>query len=93
MQMHNPCKITADIYCKSDTSGFPPSYRLYINDTLLTERTFTWDSKIFIRENIFANLPKGAHTIKVENCKVPGEFIVKNVVVDGKVVDNTTFVI
>ena len=33
-------QVQYDVYC--DWQGKPPSYRLYVNGELFTERTFTW---------------------------------------------------
>lgn len=44
----------------------PAIYRLYIDDDLITERTFIWDSNTHISENIFATLDPGFHQIRAE---------------------------
>ena len=42
-------------------------YRIYINDDLITERTWIWDNKTYLREDLWANLnPKDLHFIRLE---------------------------
>lgn len=42
-------------------------YRVYINDELITERTWIWNNNIFLKENIWINSPKdNQHTLKIE---------------------------
>jgi len=73
--------ITADIY--STTQG--ESYRLYIDDTLLTERTFIWNPiDTYIEEHIIVQAEPGSlHTVSVQSVGKTGDFLVKNVTVDG----------
>lgn len=42
------------------------TYRLYLDDHLITERTWIWDDKVFIREHIPVCLHPGKHTYRVE---------------------------
>jgi hypothetical protein len=50
-------------------------YRIYVDNDLITERTFAWPSyKTFIRENLICVLEPGNHTLKVENCSQAGYF-------------------
>ena len=76
--------VDVDIWCKYNEA--PPTYRVYLDDELLTERTFIWDSKNqYIREHIEVDVEPGYHEVKVINCsgsKV--EFIMNNVMVNGK---------
>jgi hypothetical protein len=68
----NEVKITADIYCDHNfrplefaTDG-EKSYRVYVNDDLITERTYIWhNNEYFVRENIVVRLPAGEHKFKV----------------------------
>ena len=47
-----------------------PKYRLYVNDDLFTERSWIWNQKIFVRENLSVHLETGInHTIRVEIIK------------------------
>ncbi len=43
------------------------SYRIYVDNDLITERTFIWDKdQTYISEHIFVALLPGPHEIKVE---------------------------
>lgn len=45
-------------------------YRLYVNDDLLTERSWIWNQQIFIKENLSVYLDVGIHhTIRLEIIK------------------------
>lgn len=81
--MNHVC-IDVDVWCKYiDT---PPIYRVYVDDEMLTERTFIWSStNQYIREHIEVYLDKGAHEVKIVNC---GDhhtvFFAQNITVNGK---------
>jgi hypothetical protein len=46
-------------------------YRLYVNNDLITERTWTWDIDTVIEENVCVNVaPKVNHSIRLECIKV-----------------------
>lgn len=69
--------IKVDVKCHWSES--PPVYRLYVNDDLITERTFAWPGyNIFIRENIICELEKGLHSLYIENCSDTGVFSLEN---------------
>ena len=47
-----------------------PRYRLYINDDLITERTWIWDMQTYIEEDLRVEVDKGInHTIRLELIK------------------------
>ena len=47
-----------------------PKYRLYVNDDLITERTWIWDIDTFIEENLQVEVPLGInHTIRLDLIK------------------------
>lgn len=57
--------ISIDLYC--EPFSVPQAYRLYIDDDLLTERTYIWQNpEQFVREHIVVNLEPGWHEIKIE---------------------------
>jgi hypothetical protein len=90
--MHSTTKIQVEVHCVDNT--FSPSYRLYLDDTLMTERTFIWDNtENCIDEEMITDINKGEHHIKIELVKPPGEFTLKNVRVNGNSVIGTQFVI
>lgn len=50
-------------------------YRIYVDNDLITERTFIWPGfKNYIRENIICLLEPGTHTLTIENCSKVGCF-------------------
>jgi hypothetical protein len=57
-------------------------YRIYINDELMTERSWVWENDIFIRENISVNIDKSIENYieLVPHLYVPdqAEFTIKN---------------
>jgi len=74
--------ITADIYASWSDSY--PSYRVYVDGDLLTERDFIWKGhEIFIREHIVVNLSPGHHNLLVEQITSHGSIRVQNILVDG----------
>lgn len=59
--------LSVDVYC-SYTEG-SPVYRIYVDNEMLTERTFRWPSyQNYIREHMIVDLPNGTHSVKVINC-------------------------
>lgn len=47
-----------------------PRYRLYVNDDLITERTWIWDMQTYVEENIRVEvLPGINHLIRLELIK------------------------
>jgi hypothetical protein len=58
--------IKIEIHCEKPSWAFKhydyrinsPIYRIYVNDEMMTERTWIWENDIFIKENISVNLDK-----------------------------------
>jgi len=74
--------ITADVYAQWGEAS--PSYRIYVNNHLLTERDFGWPGhEVFIRENIVVDLNPGVHRLRIEQIGNNGKIQVKNITVDG----------
>jgi hypothetical protein len=47
-----------------------PKYRLYVNDDLITERTWIWDMQTYVEEDIRVEVPPGInHTIRLDLVK------------------------
>lgn len=47
-----------------------PNYRIYVNNDMITERTWAWDINTYIEENLRVGLDHGVtHTIRVELIK------------------------
>lgn len=53
--------LTVEVHCIDPIEQ--NNYRLYINDDLLTERTWIWDSKTLINENIWIDVPNNSTNI------------------------------
>lgn len=68
----------------------PKIYRIYIDDDLITERTFIWDTQTHISENIFVSLDQGEHSIKVQSIELDADmektenFRILKLLVDGQ---------
>lgn len=62
-----------------------PRYRIYVDDDLITERTFTWSPKTqFVEENIVVRAVQGEHKFKLENVDPDdGFFTIKHIRLDG----------
>ena len=75
--------ISIDVHC---TVGHgEPVYRIYVDNELLTERSWVWPSyEVLIKEIIEVNFEDyGLHTLKLENCSVPNNFYFTSVHVNG----------
>lgn len=57
-------KIVFDLKC--DWEGFPPEYRLFVNDELMTERTYDFSSDYFVREMLQIQAEPGDYVIRLE---------------------------
>ena len=72
-------------------------YRLYVDQDLITERSFVWDKSCqFIRENLILTLDEGVHTIAAMPVdSKSGHFQIKNVTVNNSLVElaNDQFVV
>lgn len=71
--------LTVDVHCHRPKWVFTvntrfqnPSYRIYINDDLLTERTWIWDNDTIIQENMWIYVDTSiTHTLTiVPVCKI-----------------------
>lgn len=77
--------VTIDVSCHWNESP-APVYRLYVNEDLLTERTFVWPGyKNYIRENIVLDVNPGIHTVWIENVSNNGAFVLDNLSVEGRI--------
>ena len=84
------CKVSFDLFLDKGTN---PSYRLYINDELFAERTYSFPENKYLRENIQIDAEPGEYNInlvKLNKCK----FRLRNTTADFgpvEVIDSTTF--
>jgi hypothetical protein len=64
-------KLEVDVH--AHWSDNPPVYRLYVNDEMLTERTFGWaPHQFYIRENLSCNLNTGVHRLRLDQINNSG---------------------
>lgn len=76
-------KLEVDVY--GHWSDNPPVYRIYVDNELMTERTFGWPSyQNYITEHIYCDLDTGVHTLSLENLGTNSRFEL-----DGFTVDKT----
>lgn len=57
-------RVVCNVACKWE--GLPPIYRVYINDELFTERTWTWQSDFYLVEQIQIEAEPGEYEIRYE---------------------------
>lgn len=74
--------ITVDVKCPWSEDS--PVYRLYVDDDMITERTFGWPGyRVYITENIICDLEQGRHVIRIENCSPKGAFNLENLNIEN----------
>ena len=56
-------RVLADVHCEWE--GLDPIYRLYVNEELFAERTWTWSSS-YLEENLQIEAEPGEYTIRYE---------------------------
>lgn len=79
--------ITLDVYCDTTQHG-TPVYRVYVDNDLLTERSWIWPAyEIFIQENLEVDIEPGAHQVRIENCGAETVFRPRNLTVNGELVN------
>ena len=75
--------LSVDVHCH--WSENPPSYRIYLNDDMLTERIFRWPGyQNYIKEHIIVETTPGIHILRIENCSSWGTFKLDNLIVEDK---------
>lgn len=76
-------QITLDIYCEAGYQQ-EPVYRIYVDQDLLTERTWSWPRhEQYIQEVMTVNLESGTHQVRVEPLLGFAGFVAKNLTVNG----------
>lgn len=82
--------LLVDVVCRD--SGSSPVYRLYVDNDLITERTFTWPhGEKCIRERLVLRLTTGQHRVWVDKTE---SFELYNVNLNGvpvTLINNGTF--
>jgi hypothetical protein len=79
--MLTPCSILFYLYC--DWKHFSPTYRVYFNDELMTEREYIWDNKHHIlQEHIPVTIDVTVpHTVRIQAIRpLSGTFRVQGLV-------------
>ena len=76
-------ELTFQVHCYY--SGENPRYRIYVDEDLITERTFVWNSdNQYIEEHVIIDAPIGQHTLRVENVDPQlGTFTIEHILLDG----------
>lgn len=82
----NIVELSVEIHSEIEGS----QYRLYVDNDLLTERTFAYSHKHYIEEHIVLQVADGEHTIRVEPLR-SAPVTAKNLKVETTC--NATFVI
>jgi hypothetical protein len=84
-------ELTIDVFCQKNWDS-SPVYRIYVDNDLLTERTWIWPSyEIFIKENILVDLDPGKHRIAVQTCGPNSDNIVfRNLTGNGVLLPKTS---
>lgn len=79
--------ISIDVYCTSGEQN--PAYRVYVDDDLLTERSWVWPTyEVYIKEIIEVDLEPGTHYLRIDQIAGTGKFTTKNFVVNGALIEN-----
>ena len=66
-------KLEVDVHAHWNEN--PPVYRLYVDDEIFTERTFSWVSyQYYLTEHLCCNFSTGVHTLKLENLNTESSF-------------------
>ena len=76
--------LTFDLWCTYNTVH--PVYRVYVDDYLMTERTYIWQNpRYFLKETVPLYLPAGLHYLRIENLNPStSAFSIQNVQINGK---------
>jgi len=86
-------KVNFEVRC--DWEGFPPDYRVYVNDEMFAERTFKWRNDTFIKEVLQIEAVPGIYTIRVDQLSpFTGTFDISAPTVligNAEVLDNNRF--
>jgi hypothetical protein len=66
-----------------------PKYRIYIDNDLITERTWIWDQQTYINETLWAELESGiSYTVRLELIKSSpldlAQFVLQNLTVNNE---------
>lgn len=86
-------QVSFDLHC--DWKKTPPTYRVYVNHELFTERTYIWGGTRYLTENLQVNAPPGKYVIRVDNLGDPEcQFKIRNLSAANdraRIIDHKTF--
>lgn len=57
-------RVAADVTCTWE--GLSPIYRIYVNDELFTERTWSYNDGVYLEENLQISAEPGDYCLKFE---------------------------
>jgi hypothetical protein len=83
-------QITVEVHCLQPrwVADEKSKYRIYIDDELLTERTWIWDQNTYIKEHINAEItPIDTHTVRVDVIKCYNENLTQ-LILDNLIVND-----
>jgi len=86
-------KVLFDLHC--DWEGFPPDYRVYVNDELFCERTYKWEEPIYLTEILQVKAVPGKYRFTLEKVGPQiSTFNIQDTRIEygpGKIIDKHTF--
>ncbi len=82
-------EINFDLLCKPGPDSDHPSYRVFVDGDLLTERSFVWNSmENYIQELVIVKLSPGRHSLKVQPLVDPyNRIVVERLTINGQPCD------
>jgi hypothetical protein len=94
MNNQRQIEIKFDVHCHHGDELYLPGYRVYLDDDLLTERTFVWSGKNeYIEELATVRLSPGQHLLKVDRINDPRNLLqVENVRINNRRSDFEFFI-
>lgn len=85
-------KFSFDLFC--DWKRQPPTYRIYVNNELFTERSYIWGGTQYLQEVLQLSAPPGKYSIRIDNLGDPEcQFKIRNLNIDSgtaRVIDSKT---
>lgn len=94
MSNQRQVEIRFDVHCHHGDEMYLPGYRVYLDQDLLTERTFVWSrSDEYVEELATVKLSSGPHSLKIDRINDPrGLLRVNNVRINGRQSDFEFFI-
>lgn len=76
-----------NVFCdKQGKMKKDPIYRVYVDNELITERSYIWNEEHYLRENVPLFLEPGRHILKIEDVigSSNAQFRINKVTLNGK---------